>query len=95
MFEDKVAMAIRLLDQVTPEWRDLVDWDVLDMQDISLCVLGQVYGGYNAGINRLQLFDKADLYGFDLAETQYYSETPPSTYFWELQAEWKRQATEV
>lgn len=44
-----------------PGWRELVDLSLLDIEDLSECVLGQVYGGYFEG--RDQLFAAARLTG--------------------------------
>lgn len=41
--EKAVTLGIAWLDEVRPNWRELMDWDVFDMQDTTLCVLGQVF----------------------------------------------------
>lgn len=92
MFEKRVARGIRLLDQVTPGWQTGIDWDELMMEWPRDCILGQLYGGFGEGVCKLKLQGKADLYGFDLSQAEYFDETSSVAYFEELQAEWKRQA---
>lgn len=92
MFEERVARGIRLLDQVSPGWQTGVDWDELAMEWPQDCILGQLYGGFTRGVLKLNLWDKAFHYGFDLSQTQYSDETSSVAYFEELQAEWKKQA---
>lgn len=92
MFEERVARGIRLLNQVRPGWRDEISWVDLVMEWPQDCILGQLYGGFNAAVNRLSLNDKAFHYGFDLSQAEYFDETSSVAYFEELQAEWKRQA---
>ena len=93
MFEERVARGIRLLDQVLPGWHDEINWDELVMEWPQDCILGQLYDGFTLGINKLNLHDRAFLYGFDLSQTQYFDATSTVAYFEELQSEWKRQAT--
>lgn len=92
MFEERVARGIRLLDQVRPGWHNEISWVDLVMEWPEDCILGQLYGGFYGGMSRLKLHGKADLYGFDLSQAEYFDETSSVAYFEELQAEWKRQA---
>ena len=55
MIKEQVAAGARKLDEVVPGWHLRVDLNKLDMQHTSNCVLGQVYGGYMKGLDRLNL----------------------------------------
>lgn len=66
----KIAVhnGINLLDEQEPGWRDLIDLDTLDVSDCTQCVLGQVYGHYVTGENRLDIHGgDVTLYGFATA----------------------------
>lgn len=62
-YESKVAQGVQLLDQNVPNWRDKINVDNLDLGSCSICVLGQVFGDYNDGLNALGV-DGYD-YGFN------------------------------
>lgn len=49
------AKGASFLDEARPGWADKVDLDRLDLGDCMSCVLGQLYGGYVAGINSDEL----------------------------------------
>lgn len=51
---DLVREAAEALDEVRPRWRAEVDLGTLDMDDGSTCLLGQVFGNYDEGIEELQ-----------------------------------------
>lgn len=42
--EKAVEKGILYLDDKLPNWREVVDWDHLNMQDPAKCVLGQALG---------------------------------------------------
>jgi len=45
-----VEKGVEWLDKVMPNWRNVVDWDRLNMQDSAKCILGQTRG-YRATLN--------------------------------------------
>lgn len=55
--EQAVVNGVKYFDEVLPNWRELVDWDRLNMQDSAKCMLGQTLGyrktlephGHNGG----------------------------------------------
>lgn len=51
----EVEAAVRFLDKYCdiPNWRSQVDTSILDLNDSSNCVLGQIYGAYSTGFDRL------------------------------------------
>lgn len=53
--ETQVRNGIAFLDTHVPNWREHVNWSILDMRNEELCVLGQVYGEYEEGVARLSL----------------------------------------
>lgn len=52
-FTAKVNAGIALLDREQPGWREKIDLDTLDLASCSVCVLGQVFGDYDDGIDAL------------------------------------------
>lgn len=90
--EMRVALGAAMLDEYKPDWwfEKNVSLDTLDQWSPIRCVIGQNYGGYNKGMNALDLerrnpFDNQDRFdrGFSLppSETGMYAA---------LTAEWKR-----
>lgn len=52
-FATQINAGIKLLDSTTPGWREKIDLDQLDLGSCSVCVLGQVFGDYDEGIDQL------------------------------------------
>lgn len=52
-YRAEVARGIALLDEVAPGWRERVDVDRLRTESCTRCALGQVFGHYYTGIDRL------------------------------------------
>ena len=50
---ERVAAGAALLDERAPGWRAKIDLAVLDLDSDTSCILGQVFGGYVAGLERL------------------------------------------
>jgi hypothetical protein len=48
-----VDRLIPILDKLAPDWRDRVDGARLDLGDGCNCILGQVFGGYWEGKERI------------------------------------------
>jgi hypothetical protein len=62
---DRVALGAALLDQQSPDWWRRVDLGELATDSCSHCVLGQLYGWYYTGLDRLGLKDDERVtYGF-------------------------------
>lgn len=61
--KSRITLGISLLDRENPGWRYDIDLDNLKMYDSEHCILGQLYGGYNAGLHALGLPDGID-HGF-------------------------------
>lgn len=55
----KVNAGIALLDSEKPGWRDKIDLGTLDLGSCAVCILGQVFGEYETGI------DELDINGYD------------------------------
>jgi hypothetical protein len=64
VFEKEIAAGMELLDCKAPGWREKIDVFKLDLNDGQMCVLGQVYGSYDDGLNELGLSDCGAEYGF-------------------------------
>ncbi|UJQ86919.1 hypothetical protein SEA_TREAT_84 [Streptomyces phage Treat] len=54
-YSNEVAKGIKVLDQQVPNWRQKIDVENLDLGSCSICVLGQVFGDYNDGIEKLNV----------------------------------------
>ena len=53
MFEQQVQRGAVLLDALRPGWRKSISVDVLDLSSGCLCILGQIYGTFHEGLNRV------------------------------------------
>jgi hypothetical protein len=63
--DEKAAKGAALLDKRLPGWRDKVEPETLQLRWCSSCVLGQLFGAYDRGIELLGLNDQeAREYGF-------------------------------
>lgn len=84
-----VMAGIRLLDERHPDWRDSIDWRILDMGATQHCIMGQLYqGDYAQGLYDLGITCGAWKYGFETYDHSYTQLTrlwkklahqPPST----------------
>lgn len=71
-YESEVKRGMELLDKLRPGWRDEIRVDYLDLGCCSLCVLGQVFGDYDHGLNRLRLeLIDSRKYGFSARPDEY------------------------
>ena len=50
---ERVEAGAALLDERAPGWRAKIDTAVLDLNSDSRCILGQVFGGYVAGLESI------------------------------------------
>jgi hypothetical protein len=62
--EGRVAEGAVLLDWRMPGWRLLMDIDHLDISDQEWCVLGQLFGDYDTGVDALELTGAGVRFGF-------------------------------
>jgi hypothetical protein len=62
---DRVRRGIALLDEEMPGWPDQVDVLTLDMASGYRCVIGQTHGGYIDGLDKLDIDELPEDYGFD------------------------------
>lgn len=66
----RAAIGAKLLDVLKPGWAQRIDLDRLDLADCSACVLGQLFGDFGVGAERLftmrpDTFNAAKECGFD------------------------------
>lgn len=72
--EAAVRRGIQLLDKVRPNWRRWISWEFLNQRFCRECALGQLYGGYWTGLERVNLTSRdAVQYGFDVPTSVIYS----------------------
>jgi len=50
---ENVKRGIEWLDSVEPDWRKSINRKALDFADVFQCVLGQVFGSYKEGCEKL------------------------------------------
>ena len=82
-----VADGAALLDQKRGStWRQEIDFDTLDLDDITTCILGQLYGNYFEGKHVLGIIDGAN-YGFD--------RNPFECTWTQLEQAWKEECNDV
>ena len=84
-----VTKGAALLDKTRPGWADEIDVERLDLLDGCDCVLGQLHGGYEKGLEALgQFSDQASsaAHGFDGEDGQATREV-----YAFLTAAWKRR----
>ncbi len=62
MFDGEIDAGVALLDkEIGPEWVFRVNLLAFDIRSPCRCVIGQVMGDYDAGINQLALEDEEDV----------------------------------
>lgn len=49
--QQRVERGAKWLDEVSPQWITMIDLTRLDLGNSRCCVLGQVYGDYDAGLD--------------------------------------------
>jgi hypothetical protein len=66
-YADVANAGIKLLDESGPSgWRDLVDVNTLRLESCEVCVLGQVFGSFDTGLDNLDLTSGTSKdYGFN------------------------------
>lgn len=75
MTDSRIAGAVYLLDRHRPGWHNEINLALLDMQSMDRCILGQLYGDYATGINRLGLSDGYGLgSGFEYGFCKYFED---------------------
>lgn len=73
-YEPAVLKGIAWLDEIKPNWRELIDWGMLDMTNANWCIAGQVFkgqssrSGYAHVLYALPEKMYASAYGFDVPE---------------------------
>lgn len=84
--EERVANGMAFLDEHVPGWHDRICLDLLDIEDCTWCVLGQVFDGYHPakslGITEEQVvnFGLDSMFGW--ADERYKDEYPELTAAW-------------
>jgi hypothetical protein len=73
-YAGRVREGVRLLDEQNPGWDSRIDLARLDMRQCGNCILGQLYGEYDQGLNKLCLMSASDVfvarYGFTVFPSQ-------------------------
>lgn len=90
MYEEQIKRGVALLDEARPGWREYVAVERLDVARADQCVLGQVFGSYQAGAYILGLSStvaKAG-HGFTVGSS---GTTPYHQQYAVLTAEWVQE----
>jgi hypothetical protein len=53
--DSRIATGVALLDEKSPGWREKVDGKMIAMNSHEWCVLGQAFGSYEEGLDKLGL----------------------------------------
>jgi len=56
LITERVQAGVELLDSQVPGWDSRIDLDTLDICSESSCVIGQLFGRYDKGLNALDLW---------------------------------------
>lgn len=85
----RVGRGMKLLDSELPTWRADILLDKLDMHECDRCVLGQLFGTFDDGVDSLGL-DPAEVvdHGFDVDDDRYPPRLAPGYKL--LREEWRR-----
>jgi hypothetical protein len=78
-FAERVANGVKLLDEKLPEWREHVDPEILQMDSLSDCILGQTYGHWTTAQEELNMWSRTDqeAHGFEFSVNEYLHEDFP------------------
>lgn len=95
MVRERVQQGIAILTEIDPHWWWKIDLGELDMESGTKDILGQLFGGYGAGCERIATFLGKEYchdffgadYGFNIGNRD-----DPTVQ--ELQKEWERIITE-
>jgi hypothetical protein len=90
---DRVARGVALLDTHLPDWHQQISVEFLDLASCSECVLGQLFGAFEAGVAALGIsvdftLQEEARHGFDIRCHE------GRDVYDELRAEWLRVITE-
>lgn len=91
---DRVEAGVRLLDSEIPDWWQRINLDRLDIACCFRCVVGQLYGDYDDGVETLEL----DLFGYKTVdalgfESSSYDDDRRLTVVWRNRIEARRATT--
>jgi hypothetical protein len=88
----EVRRGAALLDEERPNWFEEIDLDELKMANCNHCILGQIYGEYDAGIEVLSGEGIEEIYGPDQGFDREYhlisTKTERFQSYESLQAQW-------
>jgi hypothetical protein len=102
-FEARVAKGVDLLNEHAPaEWwsADVIDLDKLDLSNVGVCVLGQVFDGYFDGLDWLSGAEGftgpwAVDYGFILDDEEVFGPEPGGLLYHALTVAWRRAIVKI
>lgn len=89
-YEDNVRRGMVLLSAVTPDWRDHVNPDTLNMRSCDACVLAQVFGDYSRGRERLGIDNRHDVIDFGFTVGNGYGFDETTERWFALQSAWDK-----
>lgn len=77
------------MDEKVPDWRERVSAHILQVDHLELCILGQLFDSYYAGVRALGIFVGWE-YGFDMVVSEIDSDgSYRGIRYGELDREWK------
>lgn len=77
-YEPAVLKGIAWLNEIKPNWREIIDWGMLDMRNPHHCILGQVFHnnekwstGFTYGIELILEEGEVSDWGFDIEVSKF------------------------
>ena len=86
--QERVAKGAAFLDKKCPDWEDRIDLNLLEISSWSWCLLGQLYGDYDTGVDRLRIYWSSKKWNFGFTISP---ETKIGAEFTELTQAWKEE----
>lgn len=80
----RVRRGALLLDSERPGWAEAIDIEILDLEDVENCILGQVFGDYSLGSQALGFVDGYERQGcgFTIISDEQWGDYPRLTRAW-------------
>jgi hypothetical protein len=61
----RVARGAAFLDEKAPGWEKRINTQILDVADPAVCVVGQIYGGWERGLRKMELNESPYVFTFN------------------------------
>ena len=89
--QKRVEAGVAYLNVVSPNWEKKIDLDKLDLRMKKTCIIGQLEGHYDVGIEKMGL----DGHDRKISNLGFNSLSSPRDYFLALTSAWKNKIKEL